>query len=132
MHKTGNFSSANYGILSPALTGKTLNKALYVALAVNYDGKKEVLGLWLAENEGAKFRTCVRGSRLYKDLKEVCVDLKKIYSAATEDAGRQSLDDFGKKWKRKYPVLFKSWDTYWNDLIEFFKYPPEIRKAIYI
>ena len=29
----------------------------------------------------------------YKDLKEVCADLKKIYSAATEDAGRQSLED---------------------------------------
>lgn len=35
--------------------GKTQNKALYVALAVNFEGRKEVLGLWLAENEGAKF-----------------------------------------------------------------------------
>jgi putative transposase len=42
--------------------GKTLNKALYVALAVNYEGKKEVPGLWLAENEGAKFWTCIRVS----------------------------------------------------------------------
>ena len=158
--------------------GKTLNKALYVALAVNYEGKKEVLGLWLAENEGAKFwmgvlnelknrgvddiliacmdgltgfpdavravypdtrvQLCiihmVRNSTKfvsYKDLKEVCADLKKIYSAATEDAGRQSLEDFGEKWETKYPVIFKSWDSHWNDLIEFFKYPPEIRKAIY-
>jgi transposase-like protein len=158
--------------------GKTLNKALYVALAVNYEGKKEVLGLWLAENEGAKFwmgvlnelrnrgvndiliacmdgltgfpdavkavypntriQLCiihmVRNSTKfvsYKDLKEVCADLKKIYSAATEDAGRQSLEQFGQKWKTKYPVIFKSWDSHWSDLIEFFKYPPEIRKAIY-
>ena len=35
--------------------GRTVNKALYVALAINWDGKKEVLGLWLADTEGAKF-----------------------------------------------------------------------------
>ena len=35
--------------------GRTVNKALYVALAINVDGKKEVLGLWLADTEGAKF-----------------------------------------------------------------------------
>src|SRR6056297_473293 len=31
------------------------NKAVYVALGVTRDGQREVLGLWLAENEGAKF-----------------------------------------------------------------------------
>ena len=35
--------------------GRTVNKGLYVALAINWDGKKEVLGLWLADMEGAKF-----------------------------------------------------------------------------
>ena len=30
-------------------------KSVYVALGVNFEGKKEVLGLWIAENEGAKF-----------------------------------------------------------------------------
>ena len=35
--------------------GKNVNKALYVALAINWEGKKEVLGLWLANTEGAKF-----------------------------------------------------------------------------
>ncbi len=28
---------------------------MYVALGVNFEGQKEVLGLWIAENEGAKF-----------------------------------------------------------------------------
>ena len=32
-----------------------LNKTLYVALGVNLAGHKDVLGLWLAETEGAKF-----------------------------------------------------------------------------
>jgi len=31
------------------------NKAVYVALGVTRDGVREVLGLWIAENEGAKF-----------------------------------------------------------------------------
>jgi putative transposase len=31
------------------------NKAVYVALGVSTDGVREVLGLWIADNEGAKF-----------------------------------------------------------------------------
>jgi putative transposase len=31
------------------------NKAVYVALALNPDGEKEVLGLWIEQTEGAKF-----------------------------------------------------------------------------
>lgn len=37
----------------------------------------------------------------YKDLKEVCSVLKKIYSAVAGDAGRQSLETSGEKWKMK-------------------------------
>jgi transposase-like protein len=158
--------------------GKSCTKSLYVALAVNFEGKKEVLGLWLAENEGAKFwmgvltelqnrgledilvactdgltgfpeairavfplahvqlcivhmvRTSARFVS-YKVLKTLCGDLKKIYAAATEQAGRAALEEFGKTWDSKYPMIYKSWDTHWQDLCEFFKYPQEIRKAIY-
>jgi len=31
------------------------NKAVYLALGITGDGEREVLGLWIAENEGAKF-----------------------------------------------------------------------------
>jgi transposase-like protein len=31
------------------------NKAVYLALGITGDGQREVLGLWIAENEGAKF-----------------------------------------------------------------------------
>ena len=37
--------------------GKNVNRALYVALAINREGRKEVLSLWLADTEGAKFWT---------------------------------------------------------------------------
>src|SRR6201982_2875736 len=35
--------------------GRVKNKAVYVALALNPDGEKDVLGLWIAQTEGAKF-----------------------------------------------------------------------------
>jgi len=33
--------------------GKSCMKSVYVALAVNFEAQKDVLGLWIAENEGA-------------------------------------------------------------------------------
>ncbi len=32
-----------------------INKSLYIEMGVNMEGKKDVLGLWLCETEGAKF-----------------------------------------------------------------------------
>jgi len=34
---------------------RIVNKAVYVALGVELSGKKDILGLWISENEGAKF-----------------------------------------------------------------------------
>jgi len=67
----------------------------------------------------------------YKDLKKVCADLKAVYSANKEAAARDALEDFGKKWDDKYPMIYKSWDQHCDDLSEFFKYQPEICRAIY-
>ena len=67
----------------------------------------------------------------YKDLKAICADLKAIYTAASDAAGRDALEDFGSKWNARYPMIYRSWSTRWEDLNEFFNYPPEIRKAIY-
>ena len=35
--------------------GTVRNKAVYVALGVRADGRKEILGLWIEQTEGAKF-----------------------------------------------------------------------------
>lgn len=35
--------------------GRIVNKAAYVILGVNLEGKREILGIWLGENEGAKY-----------------------------------------------------------------------------
>lgn len=34
---------------------RVINKAIYLALGINVEGHKELLGLWMSENEGAKF-----------------------------------------------------------------------------
>ena len=54
-----------------------INKAVYLALGVNLEGHKVLLGLWLAENEGAKFWLSVLTelqNRGVKDILIACVD----------------------------------------------------------
>jgi hypothetical protein len=43
--------------------GESCQKSVYVAHGVNFAGKKEVLGLWIAEHEGAGFRAAGRAGR---------------------------------------------------------------------
>lgn len=35
--------------------GRVVNKAIYMAVGVDMDGIKHILGLWVANNEGAAF-----------------------------------------------------------------------------
>lgn len=56
---------------------RVINKAVYLALGVNLEGHKELLGLWLSENEGAKFWLNVLTelqNRGVKDPLIACVD----------------------------------------------------------
>lgn len=57
--------------------GRVSQHTMYVAIGVNLQGKKALLGLWLAETEGAKFwLSCLTDlkSRGVTDLFLVCVD----------------------------------------------------------
>ena len=157
---------------------RVINKAVFLALAINLDGEKELLGLWFAENEGAKFWlnvltelqnrgvediliACVDGLKgfpdaintvypethiqlcivhmirnslrfvSWKDYKAVTADLKRIYQADTEDIALVERDAFSEKWDDKYPQISKSWISNWENLNTFFRYPKDIRKAIY-
>jgi transposase-like protein len=54
-----------------------INKAVYLALGVNMDGHKDLLGIWVSENEGAKFWLSVLTelkSRGVQDILIACVD----------------------------------------------------------
>ena len=56
---------------------RVLKKALYLVLAVNLDGQKELLGMWIAQTEGAKFWLSVLTevqNRGVKDIFIACVD----------------------------------------------------------
>jgi transposase-like protein len=56
---------------------RVINKSIYLALGINLEGNKELLGLWMAENEGAKFWLSVLTelqNRGVKDIFIVCVD----------------------------------------------------------
>lgn len=57
--------------------GRVSQHTIYVALGVNLEGHKELLGLWLGENEGAKFwLSCLTDlkNRGLRDLFVACID----------------------------------------------------------
>jgi putative transposase len=49
------------------------NKAVYVALGVTRDGVREVLGLWIAENEGAEFWLSVMTERKNRGVQDILI-----------------------------------------------------------
>lgn len=56
---------------------RVINKSVYVALGVDIEGHKEVLGLWISENEGAKFWLSVLTELKNRGLEDIfiaCVD----------------------------------------------------------
>jgi transposase-like protein len=158
--------------------GQIIKKAVYIAIGINMDGCRDVLGLWIGENESAKFWlsvmnglrnrgvediliACVDGltgfsnaieavfpkteiqqciihqirntTRFvsYKDIRSLMADLKRVYTAPTEDAALSELATFEEKWGKKYPKIPDSWRNNWPKLATYFKYPQEVRTLIY-
>lgn len=61
--------------------GRVINKAVFLALGINTEGQKELLGMWLAENEGAKFWLSVLTELKNCGLQDIliaCVDGLKV------------------------------------------------------
>jgi putative transposase len=157
---------------------RVVNKCLYSVLGVNLEGHKEILGMWLSDNESASFWTTVcnelknRGVEdilivcrdnlsgfssaietvfpkteqqlciihqirnstkyvSYKDRKPVMADLKKVYGAPTMEDAEYHLEELRETWDKKYPQIFRSWNTNWAELSTYFKYPQEVRRLIY-
>ncbi|WDP91120.1 MAG: IS256 family transposase [Desulfobacter sp.] len=56
---------------------QVVNKSVYIALGINSEGYKELMGLWIAETEGAKFWLSVLTELQNRGLKDIfiaCVD----------------------------------------------------------
>jgi putative transposase len=67
--------------------GRVENRAVYVAIGIDLEGRKEVLGLWTSGNEGAKFWLGVLTelkNRGVKDILIVCIDGLKGFPQAVE------------------------------------------------
>ena len=67
--------------------GRVINKAIYLAFGVTINGLKDVLGIWAAENEGAKFWLQILTelkNRGVNDIFIACVDGLKGFPEAIE------------------------------------------------
>ena len=56
---------------------QVINKSIYLALGVNLDGKKELLGMWVSQNEGEKFWLSVLTELKNRGLNDIfitCID----------------------------------------------------------
>lgn len=158
--------------------GRFISKAVYTILGLTIEGKKELLGLYLSETEGARYwlnvltdlhnrgikdiliacvdglkgfpeaietiypkaevQLCIihqiRNSMKYvasKNQKAFMTDLQPVYRATTKEAAEIALAELDAKWGKQYPVVIKSWQTKWDNLSVYFKYPDYVRKAIY-
>jgi len=154
------------------------NKAAHIAVGVTIEGIKQVLGIWVAETEGAKFwsqvctqlanrgvkdvliaccdgltgfpeaieatwaqatvQTCVvhliRAANRFVshgDRKAVSASLRKIYTAPTEEAAADALEEFASSLGQKYPAAVKTWQNALEEFIPFLAFPPALRKVIY-
>lgn len=66
----------------------------------------------------------------HKDRESFCKDLMLVYTAPSEEAGREALQQVGEKWPQ-YRAYLKNWENRWEDVAPFFSYPYAIRKMIY-
>lgn len=67
--------------------GQIVKKAVYIAIGIDLDGKKDVLGMWVGENESAKFWANVLNSLRNRGIQDIfiaCTDNLTGFSAAIE------------------------------------------------
>ena len=53
--------------------GQIIKKAVYLAIAVTMTGVKEVLGMWAAETEGAKFWLAILTELKNRGVKDILI-----------------------------------------------------------
>lgn len=66
----------------------------------------------------------------YKERKELCSDLKTIYTVANADIGYQNLLELHEKWAQR-KISLDNWLNNWDSIIPFFKFGPELRRIMY-
>ena len=69
--------------------GQIIKKAVYIAIGINMEGTREVLGMWIGENESAKFWLSVLNGLKNRGLEDIliaCVDGLSGFPSAIEAA----------------------------------------------
>ena len=94
---------------------QVINKAIYLALGVNLDGHKELLGMWLSENEGAKFWLGILTELQNRGLKDIliaCVDGLKGFPDAIQAVYPQTRIQLCIVHMVRYSMKFVPWKDY--------------------
>ena len=95
--------------------GSVINKAVFLARGINTDGQKELLGMWLAENEGAKFWLGVLTELKNRGLQDIliaCVDGLKGFPEAINSVYPQTHIQLCIIHMVRNSLKFVSWKDY--------------------
>ena len=135
--------------------GRIVKRAVYIAIGIDMEGHKDVLGMYVGQNESAKFWLSILNglkNRGVEDILIACVDGLTGFPQAIEAVFPQTeiqqciihqirnttkyvsykeMDSFDEKWSGKYPKIAKSWRDNWANLSTYFKYPEAVRRLIY-
>lgn len=74
--------------------GKIVNRAAYISLGIDKEGHKDILGIWIGENEGAKFWLSVCNdlkNRGVEDILLVCIDGLKGFPDAIKTVFQKTI-----------------------------------------
>ncbi|MGA6161003.1 IS256 family transposase [Stenotrophomonas sp. NPDC087984] len=162
-------------------SGSVVSKPVYLAVGVDMDGRKDVLGLWVGDGggEGATTWMTVLSELRNRGVEDVCIvacdglkglpdavtatwprttvqtcvihliraslrlsssrdhpklvpALKAIYTAPTEQAAQQALEEFtASELGQRYPAVVRTWRAAWSEFTPYLAFPPEIRKVVY-
>ena len=133
--EVGENESAKYWL---SVLNELKNRGVKDILILCADGLTGIREAIAAAYPRTEYQRCivhqVRNTLKYvadKDRKAFANDLKTIYNAPSEQAGREALDDVTEKWEEKYPRAMKRWYDNWDAVSPIFKFSKDVRTVIY-
>ena len=71
--------------------GQIVKKAVYIAIGINLDGRKDVLGMWVGENESAKFWATVLNGLKNRGVEDVFIACTDNLTGDRKSVGRERV-----------------------------------------
>nr|BEK67254.1 IS256 family transposase [Kitasatospora purpeofusca] len=161
-------------------SGSVVSKPVCLAVGVDMDGRKDVLGLWVGDGgEGAATWMAVLTELRNRGIEDVCIvccdglkgppdavtatwpratvqtcvihliraslrlssskdhpqlvpALRAIYTAPTEQAAEQALDQFtASEPGERYPAVVRTWQAAWSEFTPYLAFPPATRTVVH-